>query len=153
MNFTDRMFLLWHSTTAVAAAMPAGMLAFTVLCFPLGVVSCANTFVAQYYGAGRPRRIGLAVRQAVWVCFLSLPLLCATIPLAPWAFAPGGPQSGPGPARVDLLPGAHARRRRRVALDSLSSFFFTGCGRDWRVVMLVDAAAGMRPENLPPCGT
>ena len=39
MNFIDRMFLLWHSPAAMAAAMPAGMLLFTLLCFPLGVAS------------------------------------------------------------------------------------------------------------------
>jgi len=31
MNFVDRMFLLWHSTRAMAAAMPAGMLYFSML--------------------------------------------------------------------------------------------------------------------------
>ena len=63
MNFVDRMFLLWHSPGAMAAAMPAGMLHFTMICFPLGVASYVNTFVAQYHGAGRPERIGTALWQ------------------------------------------------------------------------------------------
>ena len=55
MMFVDRMFLCWSSEKAVAAALPAGMTYFAVVCFPLGVASYVNTFVAQYFGAGRPR--------------------------------------------------------------------------------------------------
>ena len=54
MNFTDRVFLVWYSADAVAAALPAGMMAFMVICFPLGVAAYVNTFVAQYQGAKRP---------------------------------------------------------------------------------------------------
>ena len=54
MHFVDRMFLLWHSTEAMAAAMPAGLLHFTLLCFPLGMAMYGNAFVAQYQGAGQP---------------------------------------------------------------------------------------------------
>jgi len=60
MLFVDRMFLFWHSTQAMAAAMPAGVLHFALVCFPLGVAVYVNTFVAQYKGAGRPGRIGVA---------------------------------------------------------------------------------------------
>ena len=64
MNFIDRMFLLWHSTDAVAAAMPAGMFQFAVLCPLLGVATYVNTFVAQYEGAGRPPRMGPSFGRA-----------------------------------------------------------------------------------------
>ena len=90
MNFIDRMYLLWHSPQAMAAAMPAGMLHFSILCFPLGIASYVNTFVAQYEGAGRPDRIGLAIGQALRVGLVSTPILLATIPLAPFIFAWAG---------------------------------------------------------------
>ena len=67
--FVDRMFLLWHSATEMAAAMPAGMLHWTMICFPLGIAAYSNTFVAQYHGARRPERIGLATWQALRVGF------------------------------------------------------------------------------------
>ena len=86
MNFIDRMFLLWYSTDAVAAAMPAGMVHFALVCFPLGVASYVNTFVAQYHGAGRPERIGPAVWQGARVGLFCIPLFLALIPLAPWIF-------------------------------------------------------------------
>ena len=89
MHFVDRMFLLWYSTRAMAASMPAGMLHFTLICLPLGVAVYANTFVAQYKGAGRPKRIGAVVWQSVWIGLGVIPLFLATIPLAPGLFSLG----------------------------------------------------------------
>ena len=83
MNFIDRMFLLWHSTEEMAAAMPAGMVHFALVCLPLGVASYVNTFVAQYHGAGHPRadRAGRLARRPRW---------CAVRPALPGA-DPAGP--------------------------------------------------------------
>src|SRR5580658_9923794 len=67
MTFIDRMFLTHYSLSAVAAAMPAAMLQFTLISFPLGVATYVNTFVAQYEGAGRPRSIGPIIWQGVWL--------------------------------------------------------------------------------------
>ncbi len=77
MHFVDRMFLLWHSPAAVAAAMPAGMLHWSLFSFPLGVALYATTFVAQYYGAGRPKEIGSAVWQAMRLGLYAWPLFLA----------------------------------------------------------------------------
>ena len=74
MNFVDRMFLLWYSEESMAAVMPAGMVHFAMVCFPLGVASYVNTFVAQYHGAGHPHRIGPAVWQGARVGFYCMPL-------------------------------------------------------------------------------
>jgi len=57
-HFVDRMFLTWYSPEAIAAAMPAGMLNFTIMSLFLGTAGYVNTFVAQYYGVGRYERIG-----------------------------------------------------------------------------------------------
>ena len=43
----------------MAAALPAGVLQFAVLCPLLGVASYVNAFVAQYDGAGRPHLLEL----------------------------------------------------------------------------------------------
>src|SRR5438093_1190587 len=63
MWFIDRMYLMWYSRDAMAASLPAGMFFWTMICFPQGIASFVNTFVAQYYGAGRHERIGPAVKQ------------------------------------------------------------------------------------------
>jgi MATE family multidrug resistance protein len=139
MHFVDRMFLLWHSTDAMAAAMPAGLLHFTLLCFPLGVAMYVNTFVAQYQGAGRPERIGLAVWQGVWIGLVAGPVFLATIPLAPTVFRLVG--HAPEVASFEVIYyqvltfGASG-----MLISAALSTFFTGRGAT-RVVMVVDCLA------------
>jgi MATE family multidrug resistance protein len=139
MHFADRMFLLWHSTEAMAAAMPAGLLHFTLLCFPLGVAMYVNTFVAQYHGAGRHDRIGPVVWQGVRIGLLAIPLFLLTIPLAPAIFAFAG--HDPDMAALEVLYyqvvtfGAGG-----MLISAALASFFTGRGST-RVVMAVDCAA------------
>ncbi|MEA1952009.1 MAG: MATE family efflux transporter [Planctomycetota bacterium] len=141
MNFCDRMFLLRHSTEEMAAALPAGMLYFASICFPLGVAIYVNTFVAQYKGAGHSERIGLAVWQGVWVGMIAAPLYLLAIPLAPYIFQFA--QHGPVVAHAEtvyyqvLTCGAGAA----IVAGAFSSFF-TGRGAT-RVVMFVDMAAAV----------
>ena len=141
MYFTDRMFLLWHSNAAMAASLPAGILHFTLLCFPLGLVSYVSTFVAQYYGAGRRSRIGLVSWQGIWISLAAAPLFLATIPLAPLVFGLAGHE--PAIAQLEtayyrvLTFGAGA-----ALLGAAQSAFFTGIGAT-RVVMIVDGAAAL----------
>lgn len=86
MMFVDRMFLLWQSPAAMSAAMPAGMLFWTMVCLPFGVAQYVNTFVAQYHGAKRPERIGAVVWQGIYISLATIPLFLGTIPLAPYVF-------------------------------------------------------------------
>lgn len=81
-QFVDRMFLSWYSTDMIAAAMPAGILNFTVLSVFIGIASYIGTFVAQYYGAGRYDRIGTAVWQGVYISLVGGLLLLCLVPLA-----------------------------------------------------------------------
>src|SRR3954470_4219332 len=67
MTFIDRVMFNWVPGTAMAAAFPASAAWFALLSLPLGVCSYANTFVAQYDGAGEHERIGRVFWQAVWV--------------------------------------------------------------------------------------
>ena len=141
MNFADRMFLLWHSTSEMAAALPAGMLHFASVCFPLGIAIYVNTFVAQYKGAGHADRIGLAVWQGVWVGLIAAPFYLLTIPLAPMLFE--FTKHVPEVARLEtvyyqvLTFGAGGA----IVAGALSSFF-TGRGST-RVVMAVDILAAV----------
>jgi MATE family multidrug resistance protein len=141
MTFVDRMFLLWFSTRAMAAAMPAGMLYFSLICFPLGVAMYVNTFVAQYHGAGRPRRIGPVVWQGVRIGVFVIPLFLLTIPLAPLVFRIAG--HGTDVACLEVLYyqilcfGAAAQ-----VIAAAMSCFFTGRGKV-RVVMVVDLLAAL----------
>ena len=139
MHFVDRMFLLWQSTEAMAAAMPAGLLHFTLLCFPLGVAMYGNTFVAQYVGAGRPERIGLAVWQGVRIGLFAIPLFLLTIPLAPAVFTLVG--HAPDVVSLEVIYyqvltfGAGG-----MLISAALATFFTGRGST-RTVMVVDCLA------------
>ena len=141
MNFIDRMFLLWYSLPSFAAAMPAGILHFTMLCFPIGVASYVNTFVAQYHGSGQNERIGTAVWQAVRIGLISAPLAIATIPLAPYVF-----QLAQHEPEVLWLEVAYFQTLTFGAggtvIAAAMSAFFTGRGKT-RVVMCVDSGAAL----------
>jgi len=86
-HFVDRMFLAWYSAEAIAAAMPAGMLNFTLISIFMGTAGYVSTFVAQYYGAGRHHRIGPALWQGIYISAFGGLVLLAVIPLAGPAFA------------------------------------------------------------------
>ena len=139
MTFIDRMFLTWYSIDAVAAAMPAAMLQFTLISFPLGVATYVNTFVAQYEGAGRPRQIGPVVWQGVWIGLVAAVLLLLTAPLAPLYFEHAGHDPDVVVEETTyysvLIFGSGA-----IILAGTLSSFFTGRGAT-RVVMAVDTTA------------
>ena len=81
MVFFDRLFLARYSAEAFAAAMPAGLLNWTLMALPLGLVSYASTFVAQYHGAERPDRVKATVWQAIFVALAAGAVLLAGWPL------------------------------------------------------------------------
>jgi multidrug resistance protein, MATE family len=141
MNFIDRMFLLWHSTDEMAAAMPAGMVHFALVCFPLGVACYVNTFVAQYHGAGHPARIGPVVWQGARVGLYCVPLFMLIIPFAPWIFRIAGHEARLAGFETVFFQTAAFGAGAEVIAAALSAFF-TGLGRN-RVVMIVDSAAAL----------
>jgi MATE family multidrug resistance protein len=139
MHFCDRLFLFWYSKKAVAAALPSGMVHFTMLCLPMGITGYVTTFVAQYLGAKRESRIGLAVWQGIWIGAIATPIFLLTIPLAPFIFQIAGHTE----EIVRLEAGYFvysAYGAGGVIISVALSSFFTGLGRT-RVVMVVDALA------------
>ena len=82
MNAADRAVLAGWSADALAAVSPASMLYWTCICIPLGVVLYANTFIAQYDGAGRHEGMMAALWQAAWIALLAGVLLPILIPVS-----------------------------------------------------------------------
>ena len=70
--FVDRMFLSWYSSDAIAAAMPAGMASFAMMCLFIGTAAYVNTFVAQYFGAREEENIGAVIWQGIYFSGLSI---------------------------------------------------------------------------------
>ncbi|MDR2350908.1 MAG: MATE family efflux transporter [Deltaproteobacteria bacterium] len=67
MMFTDRIFLSNHSLTSIAAALPAGVIKFTITSVFMGIVAYTGVFVSQYTGAGEPGRASRALWQGLWL--------------------------------------------------------------------------------------
>ncbi len=85
--FVDRMFLSWYSSAAIAAAMPAGMSSFAMLCLFIGTSAYVNTFVAQYYGAREEANIGVIVWQGIYFSALSIVIIIPAYFFAEYYFA------------------------------------------------------------------
>ncbi len=81
MQFVDRVFLAQHSTVSIQAALPAGLLSFTMICMFMALAGYANTFVAQYHGRGDAAGCARATMQGVWLSLLSWPLILALLPV------------------------------------------------------------------------
>lgn len=71
MEFTDRVFLSNYSLEAISAATPAGLSAYLFMAFFGGIGSYCGVFIAQYIGAGQPKKIGSVLWQGLYFCLLS----------------------------------------------------------------------------------
>ena len=84
MQFTDRVLLSRYASEAIQAAMPAGMLSFTMMCFFATVAGYSGTFVAQYHGAGDARACVRACMAGLFLAFAALPACLLLIPICSW---------------------------------------------------------------------
>ncbi|MCU0857619.1 MAG: MATE family efflux transporter [Pontiellaceae bacterium] len=89
-NFCDRMFLAWYSPVTLQAAVPAGILFFTMVCGFMAAAGFASSLVAQYYGSGDLRSCSRSLAQAVFLALFSFPLILLLIPAGRWILALGG---------------------------------------------------------------
>jgi len=132
-HFVDRMFLTWYSPEAIAAAMPAGMLNFSMVSIFMGTAGYVTTFVAQYYGAERYDRIGPALWQGVYVSLLGgLAIVCA-IPFAEPVFRLVGHSPLVQQNEVDYFQVLCLGAGAYSASYALSGFF-SGRGKTWPVL-------------------
>ena len=132
-HFVDRMFLAWYSPETIAAAMPAGMLHFSMVSIFMGTAGYVSTFVAQYYGAKRYHRIGPALWQGVYMSLIGGLLILIAIPFAGPIFSlvghsPQVQQNEVEYFRILCLGGGFY-----IASYALSGFF-SGRGKTWPVM-------------------
>lgn len=138
MQFCDRLFLSWYSSVSIRAALPAGILAFTMICAFMALAGYAGTIVAQYHGAGDPSSCSRATAQGVWVALLSWPLILALLPPGRWLLVHAGHAPDVVPEELAyftiLMVGGVT-----VPLGAAVSGFFIGRG-DTRTNMLASMA-------------
>ncbi len=132
-NFVDRMFVSWYSSEAIAAALPAGILNWTVMSIFIGVAGYVTTFVAQYHGAKRPEMIGPVVWQGAYIAILGGLANLLLVPAARPLFTLFGHAAG-----VRELEIVYFRILCYGAVFAVGSAafsgFFTGRGRVWPVM-------------------
>lgn len=135
LHFCDRMFLSWYSPVSIQAVVPAGILAFTLISFFMALCSIANSFVAQYFGAGELKNCGKSVAQAIFMALFSAPMIWLLIPVGVWMMS----ISGHAPEvfeqekiylSIVMLGGFNA------ALTAAAGSFYSGRGQT-RVIMMV----------------
>jgi MATE family multidrug resistance protein len=141
-HFVDRMFLTWYSPTAIAASVPAGVLNFAIMSLFIGTAGYVNTFVAQYYGAGRRSRIGPSLWQGLYVSLIGgvviLPLALAAEPIFRFVGHEAAIQEQEAVYFRILCYGAFFP----VASSALTGFF-SGRGKNWPVMCINTAATSV----------
>jgi len=145
MQFTDRVFLANYSVKAITAALPAGIVSFTLISFFMGVAGYTNSFVAQYTGAKALDRVGAAVWQGIYFSIFAACFLALFYFLSSRLFDLIGHSADVRALEIAyfniLTLGAGL-----VVLSSALSCFYTGRGLTWTVMWVHLAGAAL---NIP----
>jgi len=139
MMFTTRVFLSWVHPEFMSAAMAGGLTSFMFLTFFIGLTGYSTALVAQYLGAGQPRRCPAVVGQALIIAIAAYPLVLLCIPVGHRMFAAAHlapEQIGPQRQYFDILMYGGLLAILRSSLSG----FFSGIGRT-RVVMAATGVA------------
>src|SRR5258706_307503 len=86
-GFVDTWMVALVVTAEIEAAMPAGITAYTLTAFPLGVTQCVSTFAAQALGRGEPREGASYAWQGLYLSLLVGLGSFLLWPAAPWFFS------------------------------------------------------------------
>jgi MATE family multidrug resistance protein len=137
----DRIILARWSVDAVAAAMPAGILFWSLLSLPFGTAVYVNTFVAQYTGAGQKERVSASLWQGTYFALICGSLLACCGPFAPQLLSWTG-HSGPVLSMEIDYFSVLSYGALPALLTVVFSAYFSGRGRTV-VVMCVNLAAAV----------
>ncbi len=81
MQFADRMFLAWYSHEALAACVPAGILAFTFASLFMGLSGYTSVFISQYQARKKYASVGISLWQGILLAVISSCVLAALTPV------------------------------------------------------------------------
>jgi MATE family multidrug resistance protein len=129
LHVVDRIFLTWHSLDEVGAALPAGLLLWSLMSIGIGIGTYVNAFVSQYDGSGRKGRVSAAVWQGVYLAVVAGALMMALAPLAgeivAWTgHSPNIQRLEAEYLRIGCLGGVP------TILNAVMACFFSGRGRN-----------------------
>lgn len=132
-HFVDRMFLAWYSPDAIAAAMPSGILNYTIMSLFIGTASYVTTFIAQYQGSGRPDRIGPVLWQGLYLSLAGGILILCLIPFSGRIFDFVGHEPAVRREEVVYFRWLCLGGFPVIASSALSGFF-SGRGKTWPIM-------------------
>jgi len=136
MQFCDRVFLSMRSTEDVAAALPAGILSFTLFSFFMVTINFTSALVSQYFGNQNREA---CVRVAWNGFYLSLFFAVLIVFAIPWLGLYVIAHSGHPPALIEL------ERKFYIALIPSGAFvcicgaffsYFSGQGKTWYIAAI-----------------
>jgi MATE family multidrug resistance protein len=140
MHYVNRTVLSWYSPDALAAALPAGMLAWTFQ--GLFIVSCSylGVFAAQHLAAGERREAGAMVWPMLVLAALGLALSLILIPLRHQLAAVFGAEDAVARNLAELL-GWYLAEVGPLAAASGIAGFCGGIGQSGRILVMSVAGA------------
>ena len=87
MGVIDTMMVGRLGVVALAGVGLGAIIAWWCLSFFVGLLQGVNTFVAQFFGAGRPDRVGVSFWQGLYAAVAAGAALLALSPLSAWVFS------------------------------------------------------------------
>lgn len=136
MHIANRTFLTGDSHESLAAVLPSGILHWTLISLVFGTVQYANTFVAQYEGAGERDRAAAAVWQGAYLAIVAGIVLTLFSFLAKPLFDLVGHEPAVAARETEYFR-VLCFASLPMLLTAVMTTFFSGRGQT-RVVMLVN---------------
>jgi MATE family multidrug resistance protein len=144
----DRVMLSRYGVDEVGAAIAAGVFFWVIISLTQGTAGYVTTFVAQYVGAGQPRRVGPIMWQAIYFSIFAGVLMLALVPLADAIAALGEHE-----AHIQVLEATFLRCQAfavlPMALTASTCGFFAGRGRS-RTVLFINVSGMLVYFALAP---
>lgn len=143
LHFMNRLFLGWHSPEALAASLPAGMLAWTVQSFFMLSASYVGTFAAQHHAAGEDDEAGAMCWPALWLGVVATAVSLALIPARHALVGLFDVQDPAVATSMAELLAWYLAETGPIVLMSAVSGFYAGLGRTRLVFVLSVAGCGV----------
>ncbi|MCK5849884.1 MAG: MATE family efflux transporter [Kiritimatiellae bacterium] len=149
MQFCDRVFLAKYSYEALQAALPAGILCVTLLCFFNEIANYSSTFVAQCFGANQSAMIARVSGQGILFAVASFPFLMILLFVGQYIIQHNGHPPGTIVLELDYFNILMSASVLHVLVAAVSSFY-TGRGITI-VTMVVNVAGNILNISLDYC--
>jgi MATE family multidrug resistance protein len=143
MQFCDRKFLAMNSTEDVSAALPAGILTFTLFAFFMVTVNFTSALVSQHYGNNDKKACVRSVWNGFYFALFSAFIIIFIVPWIGLAVIDNSMHEPEILRRerlyyIALIPGGAF-----VCLGAAFSAYFSGQGKTWNIALVNMFSCGL----------